>query len=131
MSDTPSKQRSKKASSVRHTRAVQRDRGKRPIVAPPDPAVAARLAEVIHPATLAQVEHFRALGLRERTLTLPVMVALVLSMVWRQVGSVATLVRLLSEEGFLWCSPVAVSAQALSQRLRGFPPAAFERVLES
>lgn len=132
MSETPrSEHPPKKASSVRHTRAIQRDRAKRPVVAPPDPAVAARLAEVVHPATLAQVEHFRGLGMRERTLTLPVMAALVLSMVWRQVGSVATLVRLLNEEGLLWCSPVAVSAQALSQRLRGFPPAVFERVLES
>jgi len=93
--------------------------------------VAARLAEVVHPATLAQVDHFRALGLRERALTLPVMAALVLSMVWRQVGSVATLVRLLNEEGFLWCSPVAVSEQALSQRLRAFPPELFRRVLEA
>jgi hypothetical protein len=131
MSDTPTGQRPRKASSVRHTRAIQRDRAKRPIAAPPDPAVAARLAEVVHPATLAQVDHFRALGLRERTLTLPVMAALVLSMVWRQVGSVATLVRLLNEEGFLWCSPVAVSEQALSQRLREFPPELFRRVLEA
>src|SRR5438270_10793926 len=78
MSDTPAEQRPRKASSVRHTRAIQRDRSKRPIVAPPDPVVAARLAEVVHPATLAQVDHFRALGLRERALTLPVMAALVL-----------------------------------------------------
>jgi hypothetical protein len=127
----PSKHPPKKPSSVRHTRAIQRDRSKRPPVAAPDPVVAARLAEVVHPATLAQVDHFRALGLRERTLTLPVMVALVLSMVWRQVGSVATLVRLLNEEGFLWCSPVEVSEQALSQRLRAFPPELFRRVLEA
>jgi hypothetical protein len=121
----------KKPSSVRHTRAIQRDRSKRPPVAPPDPVVAARLAELIHPATLAQLDHFRALGLRERALTLPVMVALVLSMVWRQVGSVATLLRLLNQEGFLWTSPVQVSEQALSQRLRTFPAELFRRVLEA
>src|SRR5437762_1154606 len=132
MSETlPSEHPPKKASSVRHTRAIQRDRSKRPIVAPPDPVVAARLAEVVHPATLAQVDHFRAVGLGERALTLRVMAALVLSMVWRQVGSVATRVRLLNEEGFLWCSPVAVSEQALSQRLRAFPPELFRRVLEA
>jgi hypothetical protein len=126
---TPPKAPAKKPSSVRHTRAIQRDRSKRPPVAPPDPVVAARLTEVIHPATLAQVDHFRALGLRERVLTLPVMVALVLSMIWRQIGSVATLLRLLNEEGFLWTSPLAVSEQALSQRLRGFPAELFWRVL--
>ena len=122
---------SKKPSSVRHTRAIQRDRSKRPPVGPPDPVVAERLAELIHPATLAQLDHFRALGLRERVLTLPVMVALVLSMIWRQIGSVATLLRLLHTEGFLWTSPVQVSEQALSQRLRGFPAELFWRVLEA
>ena len=82
---------SSKASTVRHTRAIQRDRSKRPPSPPPDAAVTERLTELIHPATLAQVDHFRALGLRERTLTLPVMVALVLSLVWRQVASLAEL----------------------------------------
>ena len=68
----------KKTSSVRHTRAIQRDRSKRPAVDPPDEEVAERLSEVIHPATLATVAHYHKLGLRERVLTLPVMVALVL-----------------------------------------------------
>lgn len=125
----PPKASAKKPSSVRHTRAIQRDRSKRPPVAPPDPVVAARLTAVLHPATLAQVDHFRSLGLRERMLTLPVMVALVLSMIWRQLGSVATLLRLLNEEGFLWTSPVQVSEQALSQRLRSFPAELFWHVL--
>ena len=121
----------KKRSSVRHTRAIQRDRSKRPVVAPPDPIVAARLAEIVHPATLAQVAHFHDLGLRERTLTLPVMVALVLSMIWRQIGSVSTLLHLLNEEGFLWTAPVLVSEQALAQRLRVFPAALFRDVFLS
>src|SRR6185312_2688884 len=119
----------KRPSTVRHTRAIQRDRSKRPAVAPPDPVVADRLAELLRPATLAQVAHFHALGLRDRTLTLVVMGALVLSMIWRQIGSVATLVRLLNEEGFLWTGPVQVSEQALSRRLLGFPAELFERVL--
>ena len=132
MTETPpAATSSKKPSSVRHTRAIQRDRSKRPPVAPPDPVIAARLAELIHPATLAQLDHFRALGLRERVLTLPVMVALVLSMIWRQVGSVATLLRLLNREGFLWTSPVRVSEQALSQRLRTFPAELFRGVLDA
>lgn len=125
----PTKRPAKKASSVRHRRAIQRDRSKRPPVAPPDPVVAARLADVIHPATLAQLDRFRALGLRERVLSLPVMVALVVSMIWRQIGSVATLLRLLNTEGFLWSAPVVVSEQALSQRLRVFPAELFQRVL--
>ncbi len=129
MDESTSPTAPKKASSVRHTRAVQRDRSKRPIVAPPDPVVAERLTELVHPATLAQVAHFHDLGLRERVLTLPVMVALVLSMIWRQIGSVATLLRLLTEEGFLWTAPVQVSEQALSERLRVFPAELFRDVL--
>src|SRR5919206_760729 len=128
---SPPKTPAKQPSSVRHTRAIQRDRSKRPPVAPPDPVVAARLTELIRPATLAQLDHFRQLGLRERVLTLPVMVALVLSMIWRQIGSVSTLLRLLNEEGFLWTAPTPVSDQALSQRLRVFPAALFRDVLLS
>ncbi len=45
----------KKPSSVRHTRAIQRDRSKRPGVAPPDEKIAERLTEIVHPATLAQL----------------------------------------------------------------------------
>jgi hypothetical protein len=119
----------KKASTVRHTRAIQRDRQTRPTVAPSAPPVEARLAELIHPATLAQVATFRALGLRERVLTLPVMVAFVLSLVWRHLGAVAEAVRVLRGEGLLWAGPTVVSQQAVSERLRRFPAALFERVL--
>jgi len=119
----------KKRSSVRHTRAIQRDRSKRPTVAPPDEQMAQHLTDLIHPATLGQLAHFHELGLRARLLSLPVMVALVLSMLWRQIGSVHELVRVLQREGFLWISPVQVSQQALSQRLLTFPAALFQRVL--
>jgi len=130
MSTLPSSDpKPKKRSSVRHTRAIQRDRSKRPTVAPPDEQMAQHLTELIHPATLAQVAHFHSLGLRARLLTLPVMVALVVSMVWRQIGSVHELVRTLQREGFLWTSPVRVSQQALSLRLLTFPAGLFRQVL--
>src|SRR5260370_32846452 len=58
------------------------------------------------------------------------MVALVLSMIWRQIGSVCTLTRQLHDEGFLWTSPTPVSQQALSQRLRVFPATLFARVFD-
>jgi hypothetical protein len=126
---TPDSAKPKKPSSVRHTRAIARDRSKRPPVATPDEQVSAHLTALIHPLTLSQVAHYHDLGLRERVLTLPVMVALVLSMIWRQIGSVCTLTRLLHDEGFLWTGPVQVSQQALSQRLRVFPAALFARVV--
>jgi len=121
----------KKPSSVRHTRAIQRDRSKRPAVAPPDEKVTERLTEIIHPATQAQIAYFHNLGLRERILNLPVMVALVLSMVWRQIGEVTTLVKTLRDEGLLWATPRRVSQQALSQRLRTFPAILFLRILQT
>lgn len=97
---------------------------------PLDPQLTERLTELIHPVTLGQIAHFHQLGLRERLLTLPVMVALVLTMIWRQEGSPAELVRMLRQEGFLWCSPVKVTEQALSERLRTLPAVLFRRVLE-
>src|SRR5437763_776387 len=122
--------RAARRSTVRHTRAIQHDRRQRLNSAPTDAQVTAHLTQIVHPATLAQVAHYHQAGLRERVLTLPVMVALVLSMIWRQIGSVGELTRLLCREGFLWCSPTQVSQQALSERLRVFPAALFRRVLE-
>lgn len=52
-----------------------------------------RITELVHPAALAQVDYFHQLGLRERILTLPVMMAVVLSMIWRQSGSIQALTR--------------------------------------
>ncbi len=120
----------KKASSVRHTRAVQRDRTKRPLTAPPDEHIAARLTALVHPATLQLVRYYHQLGLRERLLTLPVMVAFVLSLIWRQFNGVSELVRVVQQEALLWVPPLQrVSQQALAQRLRTLPAAWFLRLL--
>lgn len=119
----------KKPSTVRHTRAIQYDRTRRLNSMPLAPQVTEELTQIVHPQTLAQVAHFQRLGLRERVLTLPVMVALVLTMIWRQIGSARELVRLLRQEGFLWCSPLQVTEQALSQRLGAFPAELFQHVL--
>ena len=118
-----------KKSTVRHTRAIQRDRTKRPNRAPPDDQIEARLTELVHPATLNQVAHFHHLGLRERILNLPVMMAFVLSLIWRQLGSVAEAVRVLNREGLLWVDERKLSQQAVEQRLGSLPAVLFERVL--
>jgi hypothetical protein len=121
----------RKASSVRHTRAIQRDRSKHPIATPTAEQVKARLTEIVHPATLAQVGYFHRLGLRERTLGLVVMVAFVLEMIWRQISGVCELVRIVQSESVLWASPKKVSQQALSQRLTTLPAELFLKVLLS
>lgn len=127
-SDSAPKQ-PKKASSVRHTRAIQRDRSKRPPTAPPDEQVTERLTALIRPVTFSTVAFYYDLGLRERVLTLPIMVALVLTMIWRQVGSVRQLVHLLNTEGLFWAEPTPVSQQAVSERLRTLPAELFLKVL--
>lgn len=121
----------KKSNSVRHTRAIQRDRSKRPLAAPPDAEVSQRLTDLVHPATLSQVAYFHELGLRERVFTLPLMVAIVLSMIWRQIGEVTQVVRLMQKESLLWAQPQRITQQALSERLRTLPAELFWRVLEA
>lgn len=121
----------RKASSVRHTRAIQRDRIKHSITAPTDKQIQERLTEIVHPATLAQVDYFRKLGLRERTLGLIVMVAFVLEMIWRQISGVSEMVRLVQTATVLWVSPTKVSQQAFSQRLTSLPAELFLNILLS
>ncbi|TAK27077.1 MAG: hypothetical protein EPO21_24515 [Chloroflexota bacterium] len=89
--------------------------------APSDAAIECRLADLISPATYALADHYHRLGLRWRILTLPVMVALLVTMIWRHVPSVLTLVQMLSRESLLWTPPQRVSQQALSLRLRTLP----------
>lgn len=129
-SDNPTTPSKRKASSVRHTRAVAYDRIKRPATVPPAPEIEQRLTEIVQPATYAQLNLFWDMGLRERTLTLPVMMALVLSMIWRQIGSVSELVRTVQRQSLLWVTPRKLTQQALSQRLDTLPADLFRRVLE-
>lgn len=125
------KQKAKRKNSFPHTRAIQRDRQKRPNAAPPDEAIEQWLEEAVHPAALGQVTHFQQLGLRSRILTLPVMVAFVVSLIWRQLGSVREAVRVLREEGVLWVEPLeAVSPQAMLERFNTLPAALFYEVMQ-
>jgi len=119
----------RKASSVRHTRAIQQNRSKQPMAAPSDQQVKERIQEIVHPATLAQVSYFHRLGLRERSLGFVVMVAFVLEMIWRQIGSVSALTRTIQKEAVLWEQPRKVSQQAMSQRLASLPSEMFLKVL--
>ena len=122
--------KAKKKSTVRHTRAIQRDRSKRIASMPTDEEMNARITESVHPATLAQVSYFHELGLRERILTLPVMMALVVSMIWRQIGSVLELMRIVQNEALLWAEPQPkLTEKAMALRLRTLPAELFWRVL--
>jgi hypothetical protein len=50
-------------------------------------------------------------------------------MIWRQIGNVSALTRLVQKEAVLWEQPRKVSQQALSQRLSSLPSELFLRVL--
>jgi hypothetical protein len=122
-------QKSKTGGSIRHTRAIQVDRQKRPLVDNVTEEVAGLFGSIVHPLTLAQCALFRQMGLRERTLSLPVMMALLLSAVWRQIAGVSELARLIRDEAILWEEPKKVSQQALSERLNTLPAILFLHVL--
>jgi len=126
------KKRKKKKSSVRHTRAIQRDRSKRQLPPPPDEKITARLTELVKPTESEGQECFARFDLRMRKLTLSVMVAVVISLIWRQIGAGGSeAARLLQLEGLLWVSTMVVSQQAISERLRTFPSTIFFQLLVS
>ena len=121
----------KKRSTVRHTRAVQRARSKHQVVAPPDEHIQARMSELLTPAIESQAQPYQALGLRNRALNLSVMVAIIVSIIWRQLGSSGSEIsRLLRSEGLLWVPVLMVTQQAISERLRSFPAVLFWHVLQ-
>lgn len=95
--------------------------------APPSEAIEARLMEWLTPGTFANLKsvHDKTRQLRDRTLTLEVMSAIVVSLVYRQVRYLAEIVRLLEQEGLLWVEAQKVSKQAVSERLRTLPASLF------
>ena len=91
-------------------------------------AVETRLNELVSPHTYALADYYHSLGLRARLLNLPVMLALVLALIWRQMPSVSELLRVLARESLLWAPPMEVSQQAVSLRLRALPADLFGEV---
>lgn len=126
----PENSNKRKKSSVKHTRSVQHDRSQRVTGAPTEEAIQNRLADIVHPATIAQIGLFQSLGLRARSLTLPVIVGLVLSLIWRQVGSVCELARIVNQEAVLWVPRMKITQQAINTRLRVMPAELFLNVLQ-
>jgi len=97
---------------------------------PRDEVIAGQLADLLTPLVQNQMSLYRQLDLRSRILGLPLMVAAVLTLLWRQVPSVHELTRLLAREDLLWCRAVQLSQQALSKRFLVFPAELFEQVLK-
>lgn len=85
--------------NVTHTRAIQRERSQQPLREPPDERIAQLMNELVAPIVYHQIASYQAMGLRQRILTLPVMVAFLLSLLWRQMGSVSDAVREMNSTG--------------------------------
>ncbi|MEL7521036.1 MAG: IS4 family transposase [Cyanobacteria bacterium J06631_2] len=92
-------------------------------------AISQQLEDLVKPCVYNQLAYYRSLEMRARILSLPLMLAAMLTLVWRQVPSVRELNRMLAREDLLWAKATQVSQQALSQRLLTFPAELFERVL--
>jgi hypothetical protein len=113
------------------SKKLNRDHAKktqRPMVE--DEVIANQLEALLTPAITNQENYYRQLGLRDRILNLPLMVAAVLTLLWRDVPGVTELTRILAREGFLWCKPTQISQQAVSSRFLTFPAELFERVFK-
>src|SRR5438105_13219769 len=90
-----------------------------------------RLMDVLSPSLLAprQLERrdphqpHRLIRMRQRILTLPVMVAIIVSLVWRRVPSIAEMQKVLARAGLLGGAPLQVSPQAITKRLDALPVA--------
>ena len=98
---------------------------------PQDQTIQKQFEELLSPAIYAQSAFYRSLELRDRILNLPLMIAAILTMLWRQIPSVCELTKTLNREGALWMRPVKVSQPALSKRLLAFPAELFQQVLYS
>lgn len=102
------------------------------VPAPSNEELEARLRDWLSPGTFANLKTVsdKTRQLRERVLTLPVMVAIVLSLVYRQINGLSEALRVLEQEGLLWVEARLVSKQALSNRLRTLPANLFAQLFE-
>jgi hypothetical protein len=100
----------------------------------PSPPIAEIEAQLLYWLTPESFKPLRLTSqlkkLRDRILTLPVMMAVVLSLVYRQISGLSEVIRILESEGLLWVEPLKVSKQALSKRLAVLPTELFRQIFE-
>ena len=88
----------------------------------------AQMTLVVYPVALGIWDRIRGPKRRERVLSLPVMVGILLSLIWRQIPSISMLKQTLARESLLWVDPTEVSQQAISRRLNTLPAELFAQV---
>lgn len=120
---------SKKKSTINKTKTNPDFRRRTNVPMPQNEQIEQRLLEVLTPGMFSP-QRIREWKGRNRLLTLPVMVAVVLTLVWRQVAGISELVRVLAKEGVMWVGALEVTQQAISKRLAKMPSYVFEQVFE-
>src|SRR5215831_18913425 len=127
----PTQRRSPMAHKHTRARPHAEFRHRSQIPMPAVEEVEQHLTDLLSPSLLAprQLERRdprqpqRLIRMRQRLLTLPVMVALIVSLVWRRMPAVAEVQKVLAREGLLWAPPLRVSPQAITKRLDALPAA--------
>jgi hypothetical protein len=61
-----------------------------------DEVIASHLSTLLTPAITSQENYYRQLGFRDRILNLPLMLAAVLTLLWRDIAGVTELTRMLA-----------------------------------
>jgi len=89
---------------------------RRNVPTPDNAAIDRHLKDLLGSAVYSQQAYYRSLGMRDRILTLSLMVAAVVTLLWHQVPSVNELTRMLNRKDLLWAKAVNVSRQALGER---------------
>jgi hypothetical protein len=102
---------------------------------PPGPSIAkleTQLYRILSPIAFTPLRTLEAAPvLRDRILTLPVMTAVVFSLVLRGIASLREAQRLLLSEGLMWAKLQSLGHSALSERLRTLPAEVFEQMLQT
>ncbi len=119
----------KRKNTIKKTKSNPDFRRRTNVPMPTNEHIEQRLLEVLTPGIFAPQRMKEWKG-RNRLLTLPVMVAVVLTLVWRQIASISELVRVLAKEGLMWTRALEVTQQAISKRLAKMPSYVFEQVFE-
>jgi hypothetical protein len=100
--------------------------------------VETKLYELLDPSLMAprQMERRdpndpdRPIRMRSRVLTLPVMMAIIVGLVFRRIPSLAEVQRVLGRDGLLWVDPIKISIQAINRRLDTMPAAIVGEVFQ-
>ena len=96
------------------------------------PEITKKIFELLEPTMFTPLKYLQ--GNHERImrdiLYLPVMVALMVSIVYRQIAGLSEAVRVLKEEGLLWVEPLKVTKQAVSKRIMNVPAEIFAILLK-